>query len=366
VYKNSNIVIAVPSIAQLLSLYSRLHKLFFEAVGRVYKDAYEIDRRITITTYQSIITPPLARADILLIDECHRIGQNVTTEKIATHSAPTKIFGFSATPKGRSDGSELMTEALIGPIIHDVQYTTVVDKGFIAPIKVAFLDLPVYPGLTQRYPAIDEYKLRIAKKRWGYWRNKLRNELLAAAIKTLPTRFNLGATPQILVLVETVEHAFRLKELLPDFELVYSALSKKLLYRLQSEKIVTPDYKPITNKQRQQLLRRFEEGSLRKVIATSCWGEGVDFIHLDVVVNAAGTYSSITTIQWAGRGSRINNAKQFGLLIDVYDKWNTWTERKSQARRREYKKHNWEIHTIDAKEILCLDKMQQRNDITLL
>jgi superfamily II DNA or RNA helicase len=82
---------------------------------------------------------------------------------------------------------------------------------------------------------------------------------------------------------------------------------------------------------------------LRRVIATGCWGEGVDFVYLDIVVNASGAASPIATIQWAGRASRINSDKSVGVVVDCDDASDPWAAGRARSRFREYTAKGWDI-----------------------
>jgi superfamily II DNA or RNA helicase len=167
--------------------------------------------------------------------------------------------------------------------------------------------------------------------------------LIAAAFKEMPKLPSFPDDPLMLILTATIDHAFRLRQYLPDFEVVYASLSKAKLDDLKKAGIVEEDYVSLTAKKRDELLKGFEQGKIRHAIATGCWGEGVDFVHLDVLANAAGQYSSIDTAQWAGRNSRIYEGKQHGIVIDSMDQWDPWALSRAKQRMRVYKSKGWEV-----------------------
>jgi ERCC4-related helicase len=107
--------------------------------------------------------------------------------------------------------------------------------------------------------------------------------------------------------------------------------------------VLPANYVPLTTKQREVLQRDFEEGKLRKVIATGCWGEGVDFVYLDVLCNASGSASPIDIVQWSGRNSRMHDGKLFGLVLDFNDAWDKWTLQRTKSRLSIYRKYQWEL-----------------------
>lgn len=337
-YPKSNIIIASPSTALLRGTYRRVLAITPQ-VGRVGGGQHDGKQRVTLTTFASLMNTNFEKCDILLLDEVHKAAAGETSKMIARIRSPVKIFGMTATPKGRSDGAELATEVLVGPIIYRVGYDEAAVKGLVSRIKVAALDIPESSCSVFSY----NYSTRVAKKRNCYWTNEVRNNVFAEAIRDCVTRYKVNENPQILALVETVTHAFELASRLPDFTVVYAGMNPVQQKKLASKGLLPVNFKPLTASQRDVLLKDFEDGKLRKVVATGCWGEGVDFVHLDVVANLSGSPSKISTVQWAGRNSRMHEGKNFGLLIDSLDQWDKWAHSRAQERLRTYKANNWEI-----------------------
>lgn len=336
-YPKANIIMASPSTALLRGTYRRMLGIAPD-VGRVGGGQHS-PARITLATFNSILHAPVQKCDILLIDECHKLGAPQISANIAKIRSPVKIFGMTATPQGRSDGAELITEMLIGPVICRLTYDEAANEGIIANMKVVLMDMEENCCDTHS----GEYKTKPAKKRWCYWRNDVRNSRFANAINTYPKKMGIRDNPQILVLCETIEHAFRMKKFLPDFDVVYAGMNGDRVAKLKGAKLVPDDFKPLTASQRDKMLRGFEDGTLRRVIATGCWGEGVDFVELDVLVNVSGEPSPISTAQWAGRNSRIYEGKQFGLVIDSADQWDVWASGRAKRRCTTYRKNKWEL-----------------------
>ena len=336
-YPKANIIMASPSTALLQGTYRRMLKIT-PKVGRVGGGKND-PQQVTLCTFNSIMNAPIDKCDILVLDESHKCSAPVISMNIAKIRSPVKIFGMSATPTGRSDNAHLPIEVMIGPVIAKIDYGEAVGAGVISPIKIVTTDVSELECSLHSY----DYATKPAKLRNCYWRNIVRNQKFADAIREYPVKLKMPENPQILVLVNTLDHAFRMSKLLPDFQVVYASMATKTLMKLRGLGLVAQDYKPLTSAQRDNMLNAFESGTLRKVIATGCWGEGVDFKYLDVVANISGDFSSISTVQWAGRNSRLYEGKSFGLVIDSLDTWDHWANSRARQRMRTYKQKKWEL-----------------------
>mgnify|MGYP000849811642 FL=1 len=289
--------------------------------------------RIMVTTYGSVlraVTMIGRDPDIVVVDECHSAAAPQFASNLSMLRNYQKIFGLTATPKGRSDGAELVIETLLGPVVFRKSYADMVEAGAVCPIKVARVDT----SWLVEGPEVRSKFSPVAKQRAAYWRNRARNQLIARCATEVPARYGLGDDPQVLILVEKIEHANHLVRELPDFEIIHS---------MRDELITKYD---IDAPKCDELQARFEAGTLRKAIATGVWGTGVDFVQLDVLIYASGAPSHITTTQWSGRNSRVRKNKEFGLVVDFSDRWDEWTAARSVRRMQTYKKHGWKIDNI--------------------
>ena len=342
-YPNSNIVIASPAVTLLDSTYRRMLEIS-PNVGRVGGGNND-PKRITLATYLSILKADIDKCDILIFDEVHKVASDKMSKMVAAISNPVKVFGMSATPYGRSDGANLVTESLIGPLIYELPYDEIADAGIVADIKVAMVEVP----RESCDISSSRWKTKPAKLRWCYWRNGERNQRIAEAATTIPKEMGMRDDPQTLVLTDTTEHALRLQQLMPGFEVVYAGLTKDRRNKLQELGLLAPGAKLLTPSQRREMLGKFEDGVLRKVIATSTWGTGVDCRNLDVIVNASGAPSPINVEQWAGRNSRLYDGKEFGLLIDMRDEWDNWAHGRAKRRITIYNKNKWDVKIVTPK-----------------
>ena len=151
------------------------------------------------------------------------------------------------------------------------------------------------------------------------------------------------ADTDVLIMVETLDHAFELKALLPDYEVVYGDTTDDRFEALNIEQRFGDNFRSVDRKERSRLRTAFETGLLRKVIATTVWKQGVDFRGLNALVRADGGDSKINHGQIPGRLSRLHDGKDRGLLIDFDDRFDAWAARPSQQRFKFYEKMVWQF-----------------------
>jgi len=247
------------------------------------------------------------------------------------------MFGFSATTRKRGDGADLRTEALFGPVLYEMDYAKAEALGYVAPIRYYMVD--VHP--SECNIASTNWTLPAFKKMYCYWFNHIRNQRLMRAAATIPAQLNMGPDPQTMVAVETLGHAYALKRLAPEFQVVYADRDRKDWEKEKANGKIPEDEEFLDRKTRERLRENFSAGRLRKVICTPTWSTGMNFTNLDVVVNAAGATSEILNTQWGGRASRTREDKAFALLIDSADQWDEWTRKRSLARRRLFHRKGW-------------------------
>lgn len=267
--------------------------------------------------------------DILLCDEAHQLMSGKHSEDLGRYFRQTRNFGYTATPEGRLDGAHVKLEMFFGPEVFQLLYPEAVQLGLVVPIRVRWL-----PINMQDNPAHN--KTGVTRMRWGIWRNQLRNSVFAADV-----RAHYGADDQVLMAVATVDHAIHMWNLLPEFTLCYSN-SENIDFEGYKRSGMLPErFRPITSDLRDSYRTAFEEGSLKKVIATDVWSTGVDFEQLQVLYRLDARESEILNSQWPGRVSRISDGKGFGEIVDGIDYFDKTLSRKSVTRKRHYGKHEW-------------------------
>jgi len=336
-WPDARMVICTPSKDLVMQTHTELIEMFPEdQVGLVCGGSRQVDRRITCATVKSLMKVDPTKIDIFIFDEVHRAAAPDTVPLIA-NIQNARMYGFSASPTGRSDRADLEIEAMFGPVICTMEYQTAQDLGNVVPVEVKLLATADLPALTQT--------TTVSMKRWGLWRNDGRHERIQEGLKWLEETY--GTDLQILVLVETVEHAVHLGHVLgPEFKLVYAQMNADDRDNWERRRLLPKGEHPISSRQREEMRVAFHGGSLRRVIATTIWGTGVDFPQLNVLVRADGQSGTIPNTQLPGRVTRKADGKTLGIVMDLDDAFHPTLEGRARRRLAAYRSKGWKITYI--------------------
>jgi superfamily II DNA or RNA helicase len=269
-------------------------------------------------------------ADILIVDEGHEMGTDGYASKLL-HWHSARRYSLSASHNKRTDNNDFKLQGIFGDIIYRVSYKQAQKANMVVPIHIKWSAVPfcnVEVGRTDS-PA--------AKNRKLIWTNTTRNKIIARDANLY------DADTQVLITVSTLEHALHLKKVLPDYTLVYAenGITKQEFDYYQKHGLLTSVDKIMTFEQRQKLTKDFEQGTLKKVIATTVWNVGVSFNALQVLIRADGTGSAIGAIQIPGRVSRTSKDKEAGIVHDYMDQFNPSTAKKALDRFTCYEEMGW-------------------------
>lgn len=303
---------------------------YVPAVGHVGGGKRRFER-VTVCSADSLhLVPhdPDEEPDILFGDEIHELcGESYLAE--LSKFKRTRMFGLTATYNMRADKRDLLLESIFGEPIFEMGTAEAEAQGLILPVRYRFV-----PVVMAFNPCEDMRET--AKKRNGIWRNQERNQLVAREA------LSFDPEDQVLVLVESVEHAVYLRQLMPGFTLNYDACEDYDWY--VSKGMLDPaECPPMTPARRREQRRAFEAGELKKVIST-VWDTGVDFTRLSVIVRACARGSDILDTQAPSRAVRRHDqsGKRYGLVVDFGDEFDPGFERKANQRRRNYERNGWQ------------------------
>lgn len=266
-------------------------------------------------------------ADVVFFDEVHKAGAPTILEQIRRYRR-CKMYGLSASIGDRFDGADFQLEGIFGEVIFSMTYQEAEALGLVSPIRVEWVNMDF------ECPELLKNKKGAQMEKWLIWRNEERNRRFAQKMQ------EFDDDTQCLILVATVTHAVALKQFLPEYKLCYDQCKEYDLFVRRG--LLDPrDEPPMTPARREQMRVQFEEGVLKKVIATDVWSTGVDFSALSVLGRLDGRDSRIMDTQAPCRANRIHEGKAYATVVDCMDYFHPTLQRRSNNRRRHYIKQGW-------------------------
>lgn len=333
-YDNINILVVAPNVLTLSEMIERVSEMCpGEAINQLGggRKKVKANARIAVCTNTSSHLVPSNWPHLILYDEAHTIGARKIFDKMKQFTQSVMI-GLTASPTGRSDNSDLCTEALFGPVIREVEYQDAVSHGNIADIRVMMLHCDM-----------DDIELPkdIDKERFGYWLNDARNALFVS--KALEV---FSFDESVIFMVSKVEHALALRRFLPNMPIAHNKI-KADRWEAMGKLGLTQNYDrdEMNAVDQVQLKKDFMDGKVKWCIATHTWKQGVDTKDLAGLVRLDGFSNRILNIQIPGRLSRTGSdgQKSLGILIDSYDDYGDMYLNRSEKRVESYREKGWEI-----------------------
>lgn len=328
--KDARIIITATITQVLKSIYKDLKAKYKGEIAGLGSVGYENDpKRITICTMKSFRKAEPEKADFVLADEVHKMGSPKRSEWLLS-ADKARMFGFSASAKGRKDMKDPIIESIFGPVIYKLSHKEAKKRGLISDVKVYLYKISG--------PEIDR-KTYTARQRQGIVRNKIRNASVAKVAK------HFSDKKQIILCKDNLEHLFRMKRYLPDWTLVYGSgsMTKKRWNQLDRWDLIPKDSRPLWDGEEFKLNEDFKKNKITKVICTSVWSTGVDLPNLEMLIRADGMPGKHEAIQIPGRLSRKTKKKTEGVLVDFTDNFGRNLRGRSERRVREYKRIGYKV-----------------------
>lgn len=288
--------------------------------------------RVMCYTVGSMKHAKAADCDILFGDEVHELAADQSSAELVRWQN-SRNFGLSASHDMRFDNKDLRMHGVFGPIILKVDYSQAEDANMVVPLKIK------WSSVVMDYdPCGSAGDNDVEHKRAGLWRNAYRNQVIAEQAR------EYDDDTQVLITVDTLDHAMHLKKLLPEYTLVYmeNGLTPARKKQAVKDGLLSNSEPYMTIDRRAKLTKQFEKGTLKKVIATTVWNVGVSFNNLQVLMRADGGSSTINDIQIPGRVSRTAKGKTHGVVHDFLDQFNYKYRQRAKGRAKSYAREKWE------------------------
>ena len=264
-----------------------------ENVGTLGDGTAVTDRFLTVATRQTFkdYADDLGTSyDVVIIDETHHVtsfsGEYGTI--LRKVFAPIRI-GLTATLP-TTEEAKLAMEAFIGPVIGEFTINEGRDQGFMANPKIKIIKVPFSQRIKEIRKYTDVYE-------HGVVRRLDRNRMIIDIVKK---HQDLGES--VLIVVNKIDHGTLL-------------LNMGRSSQIEIEFICGAS----DSETREMAKVALNEKSMKCVIATAVWREGLNIPELNVVINAAGGKSEIMTLQSIGRGLRRTAEKSELIIYDFFD-----------------------------------------------
>jgi len=288
---------------------------------------------IQVVTLDSLHKINMDEVGILIVDEVHEAATASRSDQLAK-AVYARRWGVSATPGGRFDNADLVTEGLVGPVVYQYTYADGVRDGVLVPIEVLWLCVPE-PGRFADYLRVKD---RLAKYRRGVEQHPAQIGMVQEIMRRTPDEL------QTLCIMQHVEQMNTLANGLHGVTYVHAVTSSANLVAKGNTNLPS-----VSTKERKKTYDDVKSGKIRKVMSTYVYKQGVDFPEMSVMVQAGGGGSAIASAQIPGRGSRPSEGKTVAYLVDFWHPWDTYVNdkgskvdgpilRDDKARRRVYRK----------------------------
>lgn len=275
-------------------------------VGIVMSGKRQFSDDVQVITLNSLHLLDPNDVGVLIVDEVHTSSSSKRAESIMAMRKAAK-WGVSATPTGRYDGRDIVTEGLFGPPVYERTYAQGITDGALVPIMVYWVTAPEPHIGLERYM---NYKTRAGKYRNGVDRNRNQNKLTSDMLTRIPQ------DKQTLCIMMHIDQMNEIRSFGGDVKYVHAETN--------AAKLVADGYhniSAVSNAERRNIYTQMESGDLRRVLSTYVYKQGVNFPQLEVIINAGGGGSDIVARQIPGRESRNIDGKSQAILIDFWHPW---------------------------------------------
>lgn len=229
--------------------------------------------------------------DLVVVDECHRVGNDNTYGKILSYLEGVPKLGVTATP-WRGDGFK------VSEVFGDPTYTCSIEdgmrQGYLAPVEYKLycdnIDWAKVADLSENEYTVDQLNRKLFIPQ--------RDDTI---IDALSEQWLNIKDPKCIVFCQSVSHAEKLHERISRYarwnnaELLHSKLDKN---------------------QRKLALLKFRNNECNILIAVDILNEGIDVPTVNLVCFARVTHSRRIFVQQLGRGLRISPGKDKVVVLD--------------------------------------------------
>ena len=310
-YKGKKIVILchrlvlLEQLEKVLALKHNVRKLALSDKGPAFKD-YNILLATNMRAKQ-ILADAIPQADLIIVDEAHRVSPNGTGYKRIVDDfnergkRGAQFMGLTASPERRTGDQRDQLNLAFDAIIDCANIEDLIEEGVLVPATyrphfVHDLDLGTLDISSGDFPVSKLSSAIINSSMidyaiFGY--NEERNNVSPKAISAW---------------------------FCPDVSVAEATL--KAIQKFNIEAAIVTAQTPI--KERMKLLKRHEQGEIEAMVSVGVLSEGWDNPHCNIIVHLRPTLSKVLWGQSVGRGLRSAPGKKECIVVDVSSNWSTF------------------------------------------
>lgn len=229
----------------------------------------------------------LAKFPIAIFDECHHLAADTFFTCAQACTGAEFLYALSATPF-RDDNADLLIEAGSGSTIYSLSLSDVVDMGYLLPAEVHLHEYAPLPPMNLSDSYAEQYKICITT-------NDNRNDKICELVEQ---EYQQGHS--ILVLCREIEHLDILQGRLNAAGIPAATVHAKTKNRLE-------------------LLEQFKSETIRVLLGSTIFDEGVDIPAVDTIILAGAGRSRVKSYQRIGRSLRLHPGKTRAIIHDFKD-----------------------------------------------
>lgn len=316
-----NGLIVVPSKTLIKQFQSDLVEYGFKDsdIGLFYSGEKTTDRKITISTWQSLMKrhKMLKDYDCLIVDEVHQAQSNELRMICEKALCDYKIGLTGTLPNSPVDVYNI--KSYLGPVIQDVSARQLIDDGFISDVKIVLHKIE-YKENFNKIKDYHELKEELFK-----------NNYRLSVLEDIANQ----TTSSVIYLCERKEK---------EAEVLYNYLKNttniETVYLNGSSSVEEREkYRKIANERKINLIATYQ-----------IFQQGVNIPSLKDIVLASSTKSKVRALQSVGRILRLHPSKFNGARVHDICDCVTKLEKHLDERSRIYTMEEFEMNEVEHKE----------------
>lgn len=323
--KISNAIIIVPTSSLVEQFYKDIvdYGFFKEDVGRVYSKYKDWDKKIVVSTWQSLKNniSNVERFNCIIIDECHGSKASVMKSILKESRAEYRIGCTGTMPDERLD--ELEIKSYLGPVVVDVSASELAELGYISNMHVVMYHVECNSKFNKEYNlAKDEI-----------FNNPFRMNIVRNIVDK--------CKDTVLLLVGKVETE---GDILKRYLLEMGVCDEDHIVFISGDMETS-----LREEWRQKIINNNGE----KYIICATYGTfstGINIPNLSNLIFVSPFKSKIRILQSIGRILRKHAAKTGAIVYDIVDHNNKWFPKYGDIRLRYYDKEKFEVIEKELKE----------------